>query len=44
VQARASQHHVEVHTEDTGRRVVFEAKIDVLGDTEPEAATAWKYI
>lgn len=33
-EARALQHHVEVHTVDTGGGVVLDTQIDVLVDTE----------
>ncbi len=36
--AGASQHHVEVHAENTRGRVVLKAEIDVLIDTEAEVA------
>ena len=36
--ARADENDEEVHAEDTGGRVVFEAQVDVLGDAEAEAA------
>ena len=38
VEARPFEDNVEVHTVDTGGRIVLETKIDMLVDTEPEVA------
>ena len=34
-----SHAHIEVHAIDTDRRVVLDAQVDVLGDTEAEVAS-----
>lgn len=37
----ASQHYIEIHTEDASGWVVLEAQIDVLGDSESEATAMY---
>lgn len=37
--SRSLQHYVEVHSENAGKRIILNAQVDVLLDTEAEAAS-----
>lgn len=42
--ARSDEDDVEIHTENTGGRVVLQTKINVLVDTKPEATSISKVL
>lgn len=37
--SRSLQHYVEVHSENAGKGIILNAQVDVLLDTEAEAAS-----